>query len=375
MDDMTDLWNNLAWNDRTILTLRALYEQYGYQQYHMGKFEPYDLYRENRSFLKSETIITFTDASGRLMALKPDVTMSIIKSTQPEMRSRKLYYVENVFRMPPGSNEYREISQVGLECIGGEGDYPELEVVLMALKTLECIDDSYLLSVGHMGFVSAVFNECGFDEETYAEALNALTHKNLHLLRTIEDRMDLSAQQRMLLETMVGMADPLKEGILKLRALELTSEMQDVLEELNTLRRSLKQTGYDGRLVLDFSFENDMDYYNGIVFQGFIEKLPRAVLSGGRYDNLMLRFAKPQRALGFALYLGELTRAFLEPREYDADVLLLYGEAEPDAVIQAVGSFIKMGMVVRAEKTAPAGFRARQVLRLGSDSKVEVMGE
>lgn len=372
---MTDLLTNLAWNDRTTLTLRALYEQYGYQQYHMGKFEPYDLYRENRSFLKSETIITFTDASGRLMALKPDVTMSIVKSTQLEMSSRKLYYVENVFRMPPGSNEYREISQMGLECIGGEGDYPETEVVLMALKTLECIDDSYLLSIGHMGFVSAVFNECGFDDETYAEALNALTHKNLHLLRAIEDRMDLSEQQRNLLEATAGMTEPLKSGIQKLRELDLTEEMQAVLQELNMLRKCLKKIGYDERLMLDFSLENDMDYYNGIVFQGFIERIPRAVLSGGRYDNLMHRFAKPQSAIGFALYLGELTRAFLEHAEYDADVLLLYGDATPDAVIQAVGPFISMGMVVRAEKTAPTGFRARQVLRLGDNGGVEVLGE
>jgi len=372
---MTDLLNNLAWNDRMTLELRALYEQYGYQQYHMGKFEPYDLYRENRSFLKSETIITFTDASGKLMALKPDVTMSIVKSTQPEMTSRKLYYVENVFRMPPGSNEYREISQMGLECIGGEGDYPETEVVLMALRTLACIDRNYVLSIGHMGFVSAVFGECGFDAETEAEVMNALTHKNMHLLRTIEDRMDLSEPKRVLLETMAAMSDPLKSGIQKLRELNLNDEMQEILNELNALRKCLKKVGLDEHMVLDFSMGNDMDYYNGIVFQGFIEKLPRAVLSGGRYDNLMQRFGKPQRAIGFALYLGELTRAFLETPEYDADVLLLYGDASPDEVMQAVGSFIGMGMVVRAEKTAPDGIRARQVLRLGDNGGLEVMGE
>ena len=187
--------------------------------------------------------------------------------------------------------------------------------------------------------------------------------------------MDLSEQQRSLLETMASMADPLKSGIQKLRELDLTEEMQAVLDELNTLRKCLKQIGYDAHLVLDFSLANDMNYYNGIVFQGFIEKLPRAVLSGGRYDNLMLRFQKPQRAIGFALYLGELTRAFLEHPEYDADVLLLYGDATPAEVIQAVGPFVSMGMVVRAEKTAPAGFCARQVLRLGDNGGVEVLGE
>ena len=98
----------LAWEDKIKLTLRALYEQYGFRQYRMGKFEPYDMYYEHKDFLKSETVITFTDTAGRLMALKPDVTMSIVKGTQPDDDSRKLYYIENVFRMAPGSREYGE---------------------------------------------------------------------------------------------------------------------------------------------------------------------------------------------------------------------------------------------------------------------------
>ncbi len=80
------------------LKLSYLYERRGYSRYRMGKFEPYDFYMENKQFLKSEGIITFTDAEGRLMALKPDVTMSILKSVAPDSGPRKLYYNESVFR-------------------------------------------------------------------------------------------------------------------------------------------------------------------------------------------------------------------------------------------------------------------------------------
>ena len=65
-------------DERAGLLLRELYHQHGYQLYRMSKFEPYDLYARNRSFLVSENILTFTDTDGRLMALKPDVTLSII---------------------------------------------------------------------------------------------------------------------------------------------------------------------------------------------------------------------------------------------------------------------------------------------------------
>ena len=73
----------LTRGERAVLTLRQLYEGYGYRHYRIEKFESYDLYRENRNFLNEETAITFPDSRGRLMALKPDVTMSIVKSYEP----------------------------------------------------------------------------------------------------------------------------------------------------------------------------------------------------------------------------------------------------------------------------------------------------
>ena len=57
-------------SERVVGQLRELYRRYGYIQYKMSKFEPYDLYVQNKSFLVSEDILTFTDADGRLMALK-----------------------------------------------------------------------------------------------------------------------------------------------------------------------------------------------------------------------------------------------------------------------------------------------------------------
>ena len=71
----------LTWGERAVLTLRQLYEGYGYRRYRIEKFEPYDLYRENRNFLNEETAITFPDSRGRLMALKPDVTMKAVRNT------------------------------------------------------------------------------------------------------------------------------------------------------------------------------------------------------------------------------------------------------------------------------------------------------
>jgi ATP phosphoribosyltransferase regulatory subunit len=96
------------------MSLRALYRRYGYVQYKMSKFEEYDLYVRNKSFLASEQIITFTDISGKLMALKPDVTLSIIKNTKDcDGSLYKYFYNENVYRLSHTSREFKERMQVG----------------------------------------------------------------------------------------------------------------------------------------------------------------------------------------------------------------------------------------------------------------------
>ncbi len=89
----------------------------GYERYRMNKFEPYDLYLEHRGFLRDDAVISFTDPRGRLMALKPDVTMSIVKNASADAAVERLFYIENVFRVPPGGSEFAEIAQMGLECL------------------------------------------------------------------------------------------------------------------------------------------------------------------------------------------------------------------------------------------------------------------
>ena len=68
--------------EQAILLLRKLYQNYGYQPYKMSRFEEYDLYVRNKDFLVSDQVITFSDRQGKLLALKPDVTLSIIKRGQ-----------------------------------------------------------------------------------------------------------------------------------------------------------------------------------------------------------------------------------------------------------------------------------------------------
>ena len=84
-------------DENAAYSLRSLYRRFGYNQYKMSKFEEYALYIRNKDFLVSDGIISFTDTNGRLLALKPDVTLSIINNSKDdEGQVQKLYYDENV---------------------------------------------------------------------------------------------------------------------------------------------------------------------------------------------------------------------------------------------------------------------------------------
>ena len=71
--------NVLENGERVAYGLGQLYHKYGYVRYKISKFEEYDLYVRNKDFLVSDRVITFTGEGGKLLALKPDVTLSIIK--------------------------------------------------------------------------------------------------------------------------------------------------------------------------------------------------------------------------------------------------------------------------------------------------------
>ena len=141
---MNPVNDSLKPEERVLYALRGLYQRYGYSQFKMSKFEEYDLYAGNKDFLVSDGVITFTDTDGRLMALKPDVTLSIIKNTRQMPGSvQKLYYNENVYRISGSTRCFKEIMQTGLECIGDVDLYSLCEVITLAAeRTLNPITSS-----------------------------------------------------------------------------------------------------------------------------------------------------------------------------------------------------------------------------------------
>lgn len=365
--------NSMRKEDEVSLVLGNLFESYGYKKYLMSRFEEYSLYMENKDFLISDKIITFTDAGGKLMALKPDVTLSIVKNAKAEKGVRKLYYIENVYRPARNLPEFRESEQIGLEAIGDIDGYTVYEVTRLALNALAAVDKNFILDISHVGFVSALIEGLGLDYEANEEIYGYVTGKNLHGLKAASARLGISEEAFSALETLTSVSGTLSDGIEKARKAVMNEGMRIALDELATLDKALRSTEYYDNVRLDFSFVNDTGYYNGIIFTGFTPAVPRPVLSGGRYDKLMKKFAKDAGAIGFAVYVDEIVSYYSRKADFDQDVFVEYAEGADIAAVAAVADKLRAeGKTVSVGSAPLADGKYRKTMRFDGEKLTEV---
>lgn len=362
--------------EQVIFSLRRLFEQYGYRKFKMSKFEEYDFYADNRSFLSSETILTFTGMDGKLLALKPDVTLSIVKNTKGSRdAAERVYYNENVYRARKGAGEYKEIMQVGLEYIGAVDEYATLEVLLLAQKSLKAISENYILDISHMGFAAGLLEESGLPYAQQKAVLSCIREKNPHGIRAVCMEIGLAEDMTQRLEKLASLYGGLEETLTAAKALCCNEKMEQAAAELEGILRCLKIGGNEKNVNLDFSIVNDMDYYTGIIFQGFIDGVPSGILSGGRYDNLLRKMGKDADAIGFAVYLDLLERFETAKKEYDVDTVLLYEEGTDTAALaKAAQMLTDNGQSVLVQRKNTGNVKYKQLLCM-KERGLEIIAE
>ncbi len=344
--------DNLKYDERAVFLLRSLYSKYGYKQYKMRKFEEYDLYVQNKDFLISDSVITFTDTNGKLMALKPDVTLSIVKNTKDSEGSvQKVYYDENVYRVSKGTHSYKEIKQAGLECIGDIDPYCVCEVLSLAVKSLMTISENCVVDVSDLAILFAVYDYMGLSYEARKKMTSLISDKNTHEMMRLCADMSVSDENTALLEELISYNGTPDEVLPRLKIMAGKTGAQAEFSEFESIISSLDKE-LQSKLRIDFSVVSDINYYNGIVFKGFIDKIPDSVLSGGRYDSLMQSMSRKSKAIGFAVYIDMLERFNEKEREFDYDAVLLYSEKDGIAAVKKAAQSLRneYGCVFTAKK-------------------------
>ena len=353
---MKNYIKNMSKKDLVLLNIRKMYDSYGYKKISLPSFEEYDLYNENKDFI-DRNVLTVMSPNGKLLALRPDITLSVAKkvSKDQSLKYSKIYYQENTYNLTKYVG-YEEDEQLGIELIGKESTFLDFEIINLAVKSLDIINKKSMIVLSHAGFISSIFENFDLEYETKEQILDCINRKNSHDIQKILKRNEhISENVKKLIYKIPELSGNLENIEKELLKYEINVNTKKILSELKQLNSLLMKFYKKSKIIFDFSVVKNLNYYNGIILQGYIEGFPNVILTGGRYDKLFEKFGVDTGAVGFAILTDGLKGYYKDTDKKDFEVLIAYDNSDFEKLVEIVNDFQKKGLRVRTENIENLG--------------------
>ena len=353
---MKNYIKNMSKKDLVLLNIRKMYDSYGYKKISLPSFEEYDLYNENKDFI-DRNVLTVMSPNGKLLALRPDITLSVAKkiSKEQSLKYSKIYYQENTYNLTKYVG-YEENEQLGIELIGKESTFLDFEIINLAVKSLDIINKKSMIVLSHAGFISSIFENFDLEYEIKEQILDCINRKNSHDIQKILKRNEhISENVKKLIYKIPELSGNLENIEKELLKYEINDNTKKILSELKQLNSLLMKFYKKSKIVFDFSVVKNLNYYNGIILQGYIEGFPNVILTGGRYDKLFEKFGVDTGAVGFAILTDGLKGYYKNTDKKDFEVLIAYDNSDFEKLVEIVNDFQKKGFRVRTENIENLG--------------------
>jgi ATP phosphoribosyltransferase regulatory subunit len=238
-------------------------------------------------------------------------------------------------------------------------------VIFLASKSLENVSEDYVLDLSHLGIVNGVLDAFNISETGKKKIVEFLGEKNARGVGSVCENEGLNEQQTETVKKLVTVYGGKDKVFSELEKINVSEQTDTAIKQLKNVLNALSALGVDDNISIDFSVVSDTNYYNGLVFKGFISGIPVGIISGGQYDNLMQKFKRKDRAIGFAVYLDELEKILNVNPQYDVDVALEYAdETDVVKINKAVKSITDGGESVFACAKAPCGLKYKRLVQL-----------
>jgi histidyl-tRNA synthetase len=276
-------------------TFRDRARRWGYREIATPEFEHLELFTFRSGEGIVEEMYTFEDKGGRKMALRPEITASVLRMYVNEARvipkPLRWFYFADCFRYErPQKGRYRQFWQFGVELIGADGPRADAEVILMAHDMLTAAEAQFEIRVGHLAPVSFLLRD--LDPADRKRVMGLL------------DKHDAPALGAFLAEK--GRGD-LADRLQALRGIRDLAELWEIAGDVPEKARIQEMVGLldaEGiRYSLDFGIARGLDYYTGMVFEAFGENLgaENQILGGGAYRLAHLFGGDDVASVGFAI--------------------------------------------------------------------------
>lgn len=326
-------------------SIEDVFNSLGYEEVITPTIEFYQTFNDGFENLREEDIYKFFDKNGRILVLRPDMTIPIARIVATRFKDinepLRFRYSANVFRLHESllgkRNEYIDC---GIEFIGAEGINSDIEVLSTALEALKTIKEcNFRIEIGNINIFRSVVNDLPLSNEE-AFILSSLINKRA--LKDLEKyllHLNIGNEYREFFNELPWLFGD-KSILEKCKKYNFNNEFNAAIEYLQSISYVLEELGYLELITFDLSMIPRLDYYTGLIFTGYVEGAGANILSGGRYDKLIEVFGKDIPAIGFSINIDILVEALNLNRPISNKVVrILYGK---DRIVDAINSSKKL---------------------------------
>ena len=174
--------------------LQRLFKSYGYSEVITPGLEFYDVFMSKSRYFSQESMYKLSDGKGRLMVIRPDSTMPIARLSATRLKDGvfplKLFYNQNIFRInPKDSGRDDEITQSGVELIGGDPKKADLEILNLATEALTALETGdFRFEIGDSALFKILISRVTRDEEEMETIREYIENKNIPELKSVLEK-------------------------------------------------------------------------------------------------------------------------------------------------------------------------------------------
>lgn len=287
---------------------RKCFSSWGYDEIETPCMEYMEAFRGQVGDFEHERLFKFSDSTGRLLVLRPDITMPMARVAATRLadkRPLRMFYVGNAFQFTgaEAAAGMREFTQTGVELMGQSGPMADAEVIALAITALKAIGlRDFQIDIGQVQFFKGLMQEAGLTDGQTEEVRRHVEDKNMLAIEMLMQGAGISGSLRnriMELPALYGGLEVLKTA----ESFTSNKVCRNALEYMKQTLDALANYNLDDYVSIDLGMVQSINYYSGIIFKGISKYFGHQLLTGGRYDALVEEFGRPLPATGFAFIL------------------------------------------------------------------------
>ncbi|MGE5378195.1 MAG: histidine--tRNA ligase [Bacteroidota bacterium] len=279
--------------------VRAASQSFGYQEWDGPFIEAIELYaaKSGEELVKKQSFV-FQDRGGDFVTLRPELTPSLarmIAARQGELTYPLRWWSFGPFWRyeQPQKGRSREFFQWNADIIGVASPEADAELIAVAatfLRNVRLDPERALIYVNNRRLMEGELDALGISPEKRLDVSNLIDRRS---------KMEPVKWDEYALE--LGLTERQRDGLKDVLG---NYDLWQKSEELTRLFAALDALGVKEYVRFDPNIMRGLLYYTGTVFEAFETSgsLKRAILGGGRYDNLLADVGgNPLSGMGFAM--------------------------------------------------------------------------